>query len=111
MNYICTKYLLNGNKIISQTDTNNTLYFYYGADGITTFKLNGIDYLYKKNFQNDIISICNTNGQEIVKYFYDAWGNHSIKVLNNKTYVDISTLPNNNDFVKVANLNPFRYRS
>ncbi len=111
-NSIYTKYYLNGNKIVAQFDTNdNLLYFHYGVDGLTGFKLNGIEYFYKKNIQNDIIAICDINGQEIVKYIYDAWGNHIIKILNNKNYVDISTITGNNEYVNIANLNPFRYRS
>lgn len=116
VNGVYTKYYLNGNKIIAQTDTNNnTIYFNYGIDGVSGFRLNGIEYLFKKNLQNDIIAICNLNGQEIVKYSYDAWGNQKIFVLNDNSYVDIneekSYTENGLINKKVAELNPFRYRS
>ena len=71
--------------------------------------------IYKKNIQNDIIGIYDNNGQEIIKYTYDAWGNHKTFVLNDKQFVDISTQTSytqsglNNK--TIALLNPFRYRS
>ena len=54
-------------------------------------------YIYRKNAQNDIIAILDTNGAVVVKYKYDAWGN---------CVVDSSTTN-----TELANLNPFRYRS
>ena len=69
-----TKFYLNGNKVVAQKDDENSLVFYYGIDGLTGFNHNGTEYIYKKNIQNDIIGIYDNNGQEIVKYTYDAWG-------------------------------------
>ena len=115
VNGITTKYYLNGNKIISQTDATNTLFFYYGTDGITGFNHNGTDYLYKKNIQGDIIGIYNPENKLICKYIYDAWGNHVCRILsNNGEYVDITDTSNyniNSNYITIANLNPFRYRS
>lgn len=115
VNGIETKFYLNGNKIIAQEDTTNLIYFHYGVDGITGFNHNGTEYLYKKNAQNDIIGIYDTNGQEIAKYVYDAWGNHKTTVLNNDNNIDntIETNYNKNRLSneKIAELNPFRYRS
>lgn len=109
-----TKYYLNNNKIIAQVDNKNSIYFTYGIDGVTGFKLKGIEYLYKKNAQNDIIGICDINGQEIAKYVYDAWGNHKIIASeynnldnNNETTYNDDELSNK----EIAELNPFRYRS
>ena len=81
-NGFTTKYYLDGNKIIRQLDASNDMYFYYGADGVVGFKLNGVNYVYKKNAQNDIIGIYSTDGTQICKYFYDAWGNQVVKYLN-----------------------------
>ncbi len=52
-----TKFYLNGNKIIAQDDGDNRLIFYYGIDGLAGFSINGVEYTYKKNIQNDIIGI------------------------------------------------------
>ena len=111
-----TKFYLTGNKIIRQYDHINDMYFYYGADGLTGFNLNGTDYYYKKNAQNDIIGIYSTDGTQICKYFYDAWGNQVVKYLNSSgEYVTIEAGYQYNDTSItnrfVAYKNPFRYRS
>lgn len=79
---ICKLYLISIN-FLRQQDSLNSLDFYYVADGLTGFSLNGEYYLYKKNLQGDIIGIIDSNGEEIVKYVYDAWGCH--KAYNSKT--------------------------
>jgi len=48
--------------------------FFYGVNGLCGFSLNGQNYTYKKNAQNDIIGIYNSDGKLIVTYDYDAWG-------------------------------------
>ena len=123
-----TQFYLNGNKIISQItkqqiingkDVNekiDKLIFYYGIDGLTGFNHNGIEYIYKKNIQNDIIGIYDNNGQEIVQYTYDAWGNCITKYLqDDKTYATIDSGYNGTDTSItnrfIAFINPFRYRS
>lgn len=37
--------------------------------------LNGVEYFYLRNLQQDIIALANENGKIIVEYLYDAWGN------------------------------------
>lgn len=111
-----TKFYLNGNKIIAQDDETNRILFYYGIDGLAGFSINGVEYTYKKNIQNDIIGIYDADGNQIVKYVYDAWGNHKTFVLYNGKFVDISLENDYNDDnykgkVEIAELNPFRYRS
>ena len=69
-------------------------------------------YYYKKNIFGDILSIFDNNGQEIVKYVYDAWGKHKT-YLDNGNFVDIETQTSytqsgSNNKV-IAELNPFRY--
>ena len=84
-NGFTTNYYRNGNKILRQKDASNTITFFYSADGITGFHLkNNVvdsDYYYKKNIQNDIIGIYSTNGTQIARYDYDAWGNCIAKYL------------------------------
>lgn len=125
-----TRFFLNGNKIIEQVDSKNSIKFYYGAEGLTGFHLTSkdnknddiidSDFFYKKNAQNDIIGIYNSEGKEIAKYYYDAWGNQKIKYLvetdsNTIEYIDIGEDFDYNDISNInrfiAYKNPFRYRS
>ena len=115
-----TKFFLNGSKIISQQDALNTLTFYYGADEVTGFHLKNnvvdADYFYKKNAQNDIVGIYSTEGKQIARYSYDAWGNQKVEYLNNSgEFVAIEKdfeYNNTSDINRfIAYKNPFRYRS
>ena len=83
------------------TQGSDSLHFFYDAqnrpaivewnNGVTTAK-----YAYIQNLQGDIIGIVDSNGTEVVKYTYDAWG----KVLSTTGSL-ASTL---------GNIQPFRYR-
>jgi RHS repeat-associated protein len=53
-------------------------------------------YYYLRNLQGDVIGIYDTNGNKVVEYVYDAWGNCTIK--------------NTTTNYVVANANPIRYR-
>ncbi len=55
--------------------------------------------------QNDIIGIYSTNGDELVKYFYDAWGNFTTQIIDNGSELEYTK----NELI--SRLNPFRYRS
>ena len=107
----------------------NKLYFFYGADGLAGMSVNGENYYYQKNAQNDIIGIYDSNNNPIARYTYDAWGNHTVEYcrINSETdesgviirtfvtYVpleenyDYNDISNKNRFVAIHN--PFRYRS
>lgn len=52
--------------------------------------------------QGNIIAILDSNGNLIVKYRYDAWGNHKVLDASGNVIIDAS---------HIGNLNPFRYRS
>jgi len=109
-----THYYLDGTKLLAQDD-GNLLSFMYGVDGVIGFNYEGVgEFIYKKNIFGDIIGIFDKNGQEIVKYSYDAWGNHKTCVLNDGAYVDISNhLSYTQDGLNnklIADINPFRYR-
>ena len=75
-NSITFTYDSNGN-LIKQS---NGLEFFYDYSGVFAVKYNGSTYYYRKNAQNDIIALLDNNGNPVVKYNYDAWGN--CKVLN-----------------------------
>ena len=46
-------------------------------------------------------AILDTNGAVVVKYVYDAWGNHLVLDANGQPITDAN---------HIGNLNPFRYR-
>jgi len=105
-----TEYYLDGTTILAQKCGNQTVYFNYGIDGIDGFTYNSKEYYYRKNIQGDILAILDENGTEIVQYVYDAWGNHNTYVLSdNNSYLDISKVTSN-EYVTIAQLNPYRYR-
>ena len=89
-------YTLDGSRILREDRSEGTLNYYYGVEGLTGFRYNGVDYYYRKNLQGDIIGIINAVGTELVSYSYDAWGN---------------ILWTEDDSGRnLAELNPFRYR-
>ena len=71
--------------------------FLYDHTGVFAVKYNGATYFYRKDTQANIVALLDNNGNVVVKYKYDAWGN---------CVVDASTTN-----TELAILNPFRYRS
>ena len=57
---------------------------------------NGTTYLYVKNAQGDVVQIVDGNGNTVVTYIYDAWGN---MLYHYGSHVD-----------DIGKYNPFRYR-
>ena len=57
-------------------------------------KYNNVNYVYRKDAQGNIIAILDSSGTVVVKYNYDAWGNHVVSGSN----------------TSLGNANPFRYR-
>ncbi len=53
---------------------------------------NDVEYYYIKNAQNDVIAIADTDGNVLVKYFYDAWG--KIILITDGNDNDITNLEN-----------------
>ena len=77
--YSSTEYTLHGKNIVHMTQGSDSLHFFYDAsnrpaivewnNGVTAAK-----YAYIQNLQGDIVGIVDSNGTEVVKYTYDAWG-------------------------------------
>lgn len=109
-NGVTTKFYLDGAAILAQEVGNRLMLFTRGVDGLNGFTLDGAEYFYKKNIQGDIIAIMDSTGAEIVRYVYDAWGNHKTYVLANGEYKQMSEAQNS-AYVEIAQLNPYRYRS
>ena len=93
-----TKYTLHGKNIVHMTQGSNTLHFWYDAQNRPAIvQFNGTKYGYIHNLQGDVIGLIDSNGTEVVKYVYDAWG----KILSTTGSL-ASTL---------GAIQPFRYRS
>lgn len=119
VNGVTTNFYLDGDKILAQdmysanTGVTLNVVYTYGSDGICGFEFNNKKFLYKKNIFGDILSIYNEQGIEIVKYIYDAWGNHRAYYLSNGTFVECDNVltQTTEENKLLAYLNPFRYRS
>ena len=89
---ICEKkYSENGaaiDKLVYLYDENTIIGVVYTANGATN------PYFFERNLLGDVIGIYDTNGVQVAKYKYDAWGNCTI------------TLGTTN----IATRNPIRYR-
>ena len=81
-------------RLIKQSDG---LEFIYDNSGVAGVKYNGNTYFYRKDAQGNIIALLDSNGNVVVEYKYDAWGNHEAEVADE-------------NYVTLANLNPYRYR-
>ena len=77
------------------------MYFQYSGDELIGFCLDDAQYFYIKNPNGDIVGITDYDGNLIAEYEYDEWG----KLLN-----IITAEEGNEEQLKIANANPFRYR-
>ena len=74
-----TDYILDGDKVIRETDGTNTIYYHYDLDGsLIGLTYNNLDFIYIKNLEGDIIAITDTEGITLVKYSYDAYSNFEV---------------------------------
>lgn len=64
-------------------------------------KYNNAVYFYRKDAQGNIIALLDSSGNTVVKYRYDAWGNHAVLDANGADITDVN---------HIGVLNPFRYR-
>ena len=69
-------YTYNGGSLTQMTGNGQTLTFAYDGSGRPmAVTWNGTTYLYLTNIQGDVIAILDTDGNAVVQYTYDAWGN------------------------------------
>ncbi|MBQ4511044.1 MAG: hypothetical protein II984_09980 [Clostridia bacterium] len=95
-NYIQYVYDIEGKLYEQDNGVDNIVYFYDNNSSIVGFSYNSMMCLYKKDLLGNIIEILDTSGNTMVKYTYDAWGNHTIT-----DYTEFG----------LGSINPFRYRS
>ena len=102
------------NRIIKQS---NGLEFIYDNSGVACIVYNGTTYVYRKDGQGNIVALIDSDGNVVVKYKYDAWGNHAALYLNKvndkEQYSEADEAAFDENYAKnktLAELNPFRYR-
>ena len=81
-------------KLIGQS---NGIEFIYDGNGIAGIVYGDSTYFYRKDAQGNITALIDNSGNVVVRYMYDAWGNHTI-ALKDDTYNALATV------------NPIRYR-
>jgi RHS repeat-associated protein len=62
--------------VINLVQATQNIYYTYDFDGtLISFNLDSVDYFYINNIQGDIVAIVNQDGNVVVKYDYDSYGN------------------------------------
>ncbi len=79
----------------------NGLEFIYDDKQVIALEKAQIRYFYRRDVQGNIIALLDENGAVVVRYIYDAWGNHAVVDANGNDIEDMS---------HIGNVNPFRYR-
>ena len=75
VNGTTTSYVLEGSKVVFETDGSTKIWYYYNASGApVAFRIGSVLYIYRKNLQGDITGIYSREGNLLVSYRYDAWG-------------------------------------
>ncbi|MEG2106757.1 MAG: wall-associated protein, partial [Clostridia bacterium] len=91
-------------RLTTQRSPSGQLCFSYDASGNLVAVYHGATmYYYMRNAQNDITGLVDSNGNVVVRYTYDSWGNPL--GIHGANGADLSGDPNH-----IANVNPFRYR-
>ena len=96
-----TNFNVLGSKILAQESIDGDMYFQYSGDELIGFCLNDAQYFYIKNPNGDIVGITDYDGNLIAEYEYNEWG----KLLSITTAEE-----GNEEQLKIATANPFRYR-
>ena len=96
-----TEFNVLGSKILAQNSIDGEMYFQYSSDELIGFCLNDAQYFYIKNPNGDIVGVADYDGNLIAQYEYDEWG----KLLSITTAEE-----GNEEQLKIATANPFRYR-
>ncbi len=63
-------------KLIGQS---NGVEFIYDGNGIAGIVYGGSTYFYRKDAQGNITALIDSSGNVVVRYTYDAWGNHTVR--------------------------------
>lgn len=95
VNGITTEYVLDGTRVIYEKTGSTDMYYTYDVDGsLLSMIYNGTEYFYVFNVFGDITHLLDSNGNVVVEYRYDAYGNIKYKTPSSQ----------------LADANPYRYR-
>lgn len=70
-----TNYYYDNSKLVYEINDNYIISYMYLNDTIIGLNYNNKDYYYIKNAQEDVLAIVDTNGNVVVSYVYDPFGN------------------------------------
>lgn len=74
-NDVSTRYHIVGDQVTFETNGTDNIYYTFGSNvNLITMNLNGVEYYYIRNGQNDIIWLVDSSGTQVVSYSSDAWG-------------------------------------
>ncbi|WP_242845989.1 RHS repeat domain-containing protein [Clostridium novyi] len=104
VNGVVTKYHLEDDEVTFEENGKDKIHYTYDLnDNLISMNLNGQEYYYIRNAQNDIIALNNSRGTTVATYTYDSWG--KLLSIKDENGTDIT---NNKDHVGYKN--PYRYR-
>ena len=70
-----TEFVWENDNLIAEIRGEGTLWYMHDVNSsITGFQHNGTSYYYSKNLQGDVTAIVDDQGEILVEYAYDAWG-------------------------------------
>ena len=75
VNGVKTEYAWDGSRLMAQRTGGNVTQFLYDANGLFGMVYLGGTYYYQYNGQGDVIGLVDYQGNQVVTYTYDAWGN------------------------------------
>ena len=76
VNGTTTTYTYADGRVTHETNDTDTIHYRYDTNGtLLSMNLNGTEYYYLYNGQRDVIGLYDANGNVVVEYTYDAWGN------------------------------------
>ena len=108
LNNVITEYVLDEDRVLAiyiTTNSNIKRYYYlYDETGLIGFNYNNKTYYYIKNEFYDIIGIA-SDGVEINRYIYDAFGNVNVYKYNSNNDLVID-----NDINSIGNINPYLFK-
>lgn len=92
---LAASYIVNGSKVVHETIDGHEMHYRYGDGGyLLSVNIDGVEYFYIRNAQDDVIAIVNPVNGTKAEYSYDAWGN-LLSIIGDQT---------------IGELNPYRYR-
>lgn len=96
INGVKTTYSILNDKILAERSDGKEIVYRYSSDKLIGFAFNGVEYIYERNIQGDVLRIYRKDNLSLVtEYHYDAYGNHVVV---------------NHTDERIGDVNPFRYR-